>query len=59
MASISFSLLIRRAHMYVALFLVPWLLMYALSTAAMNHRTSFASSAPGGAPVYEKERELS
>ena len=44
--------------MYVALFLFPWLLMYALSTAVMNHRTSFASSAPGGAPVYEKEREL-
>ena len=35
--------------MYVALFLFPWLLMYALSTAVMNHRTSFASSAPGGA----------
>jgi hypothetical protein len=52
------SLLIRRAHMFVALFLFPWLLMYALSTAAMNHRASFASSAPGGAPAYEKEREL-
>jgi hypothetical protein len=52
------SLLIRRAHMYLALFLFPWLLMYALSTAVMNHRTSFPSSAPGGAPVYEKEREL-
>jgi len=52
------SLLIRRAHMYLALFLFPWLLMYALSTAAMNHRASFASSAPSGAPAYEKEREL-
>ena len=52
------SLLIRRAHRYVALFLFPWLLMYALSTAVMNHRTLFASSAPGGAPVFEKEREL-
>jgi len=52
------SLLIRRTHMYVALFLFPWLLMYALSTAVMNHRTMFASSAPGGAPVFEKEREL-
>ena len=29
-----------------------------LSTAVMNHRASFASSTPGGAPVYEKEREL-
>jgi len=52
------SVLIRRTHMYVALFLFPWLLMYALSTAMMNHRASFASARPGGAPVYEKEREL-
>jgi hypothetical protein len=52
------SLLIRRTHMYVALFLFPWLLMYALSTAVMNHRASFASATPGGAPAYEKEREL-
>ena len=44
--------------MYVALFLFPWLLMYALSTAVMNHRALFASAAPGGAPAYEKEREL-
>jgi hypothetical protein len=52
------SVLIRRVHMYVALFLFPWLLMYALSTAMMNHRASFASSRPGGAPAFEKEREL-
>ena len=44
--------------MYAALFLFPWLLMYALSTAVMNHRALFASAAPGGAPAYEKEREL-
>jgi hypothetical protein len=44
--------------MYAALFLFPWLVMYALSTAVMNHRASFASAVPGGAPVYEKEREL-
>jgi hypothetical protein len=52
------SLLVRRAHMYFALFLFPWLLMYALSTAVMNHRAMFASSVPGGASVYEKEREM-
>ncbi|MEN3338394.1 MAG: hypothetical protein V7647_2070 [Acidobacteriota bacterium] len=44
--------------MYVALFLFPWLLMYALSTAVMNHRALFASGVPGGTPAYEKEREL-
>jgi hypothetical protein len=52
------SLLVRRAHMYLALFLFPWLLMYALSTAAMNHRAMFASASPGGAPAYQIEREL-
>jgi hypothetical protein len=34
----SFSFLIRRAHLYLALFLSPWLLMYAASTCTMNHR---------------------
>ena len=52
------SLIVRRTHMYLALFLFPWLLMYALSTAAMNHRTMFASAAPGGAPQFERERQL-
>ena len=52
------SLSVRRTHMYLALFLFPWLLMYALSTAAMNHRTMFASAAPGGAPQFERERQL-
>jgi hypothetical protein len=47
------SLLLRRAHMYLALFLFPWMLMYALSTLAMNHRRAFAPPA-----VFEKEREL-
>lgn len=44
--------------MYAALFLAPWLLMYAASTAVMNHRAMFASYEPAGAPVFEKEREL-
>lgn len=35
------SLVIRRSHMYLALFLVPWVLMYAISTIAMNHRHFF------------------
>jgi len=33
-----FSKIIRRLHLYFALFLMPWLLIYALSTIAMNHR---------------------
>ena len=31
------SRLIRRIHMYLALFLAPWMLAYALSTIVMNH----------------------
>jgi hypothetical protein len=51
-----FSKVLRRTHMYVALFLFPWLLMYALSTLVMNHRALFA---PGSnSPAFEKEREL-
>jgi len=35
------STIVRRTHMYLALFLVPWVLMYAISTIAMNHRHVF------------------
>lgn len=35
-----FSLIVRRSHMYLALFLVPWVLVYALSTIVMNHHLS-------------------
>lgn len=31
------SLILRRSHMYVALFLMPWVFLYALSTMTMNH----------------------
>ena len=49
-----FSWLLRRTHMYLALFFFPWMLMYALSTVAMNHRARFA----GPPAAFEKEREL-
>ena len=35
------SLIIRRIHLYLALFLTPWMLMYAISTVVMNHRGFF------------------
>ena len=54
----TFSLVIRRTHMYLALFLFPWLLMYALSTAVMNHRALFVDDAGNGAPQFQREREL-
>lgn len=40
------SKLIRRTHMYLALFLGPWVLMYALSTFVMNHRALFRGQEP-------------
>jgi hypothetical protein len=42
-----FSKILRRSHMYLALFLTPWVLMYTLSTFVMNHRTWFAKGQPG------------
>lgn len=52
------SLIVRRTHMYLALFLFPWMLMYALSTAAMNHRAFFVERYGSSPAVYEKEREF-
>jgi hypothetical protein len=50
------SKIIRRIHMYLGLFLAPWMLMYAASTFVMNHRSWFHGPAPGP-PPFEKERE--
>ena len=50
------SLIIRRTHMYLGLFLFPWMLMYALSTMVMNHRALFVATYGAGPPAYEKER---
>ena len=33
---IVFSKILRRTHLYLALFLTPWVLMYAVSTLARN-----------------------
>ncbi len=51
------SLLLRRIHMYLALFLAPWVLMYAVSTAVMNHRKWFGEPAPYRV-VEEKKLEV-
>ena len=51
------SKLLRRIHMYLALFLTPWVLMYGLSTMAMNHHQSLRALY-GGAPAFALEREL-
>jgi hypothetical protein len=49
------SKVIRRTHMYLALFLGPWILMYALSTMFMNHRGGGHGAPP---PTFEAERTL-
>lgn len=52
------SLLLRRIHLYVALFLAPWIFMYTASTFAMNHRPLFHGPQPIPPPKFELEREL-
>ena len=47
------SKLLRRIHLYLALFLTPWVLVYALSTFAMNHREWFRGKPPAP-PKLEK-----
>ena len=51
------SKILRRMHMYLALFLTPWVLMYGLSTMAFNHHHALRSLY-GGAPPFAMEREL-
>jgi hypothetical protein len=53
-----FSRLVRRSHMYLALFLTPWMLMYAVSSLAMNHRAVFVERYGSGPVPFQTEREL-
>jgi hypothetical protein len=55
---IMFSKVIRRIHMYLALFLVPWVLMYALSTIVMNHHTIFENWYDHQPVSWTLEREI-
>lgn len=47
------SKLVRRTHMYMALFLTPWIAGYAISTIAMSHRWI------GGPPAFVPEQQQS
>jgi len=53
-----FSRLLRRTHLYLGIFLAPWILMYALSTLAMNHRHYFQEKYGRGPAPWQPEREL-
>ncbi len=52
------SKVVRRTHMYLALFLFPWVLMYAFSTLVMNHRALFVSHYGEGPVPFETERRI-
>ena len=52
------SHLVRRVHMYLGLFLAPWMFMYAVSTLVMNHREFVQKFYPAQAPAMVSEREL-
>ena len=52
------SKVVRRTHMYLALFLFPWVLMYALSTLVMNHRALFVGAYGDGPIPFVEERRL-
>lgn len=50
------SKFLRRTHMYVALFLTPWILMYTLSTVVMNHKEHLHDGPQ--TPRFTTEREF-
>src|SRR6185436_340235 len=54
----TFSLIVRRVHMYLALFLAPWMLMYALSTLAMANREFVQTFYATKTPALTVEREM-
>ncbi len=52
----SFDLLNRRTHLYLGLFLMPWLLMYGVSSFLISHHAWFRSDeAPSWQPLFERE----
>ncbi|MBI1389767.1 MAG: hypothetical protein GC154_15115 [bacterium] len=51
------STLIRRIHMYAGLFLIPWMLVYSLSTLVMNHRQWVASWYSTAQPSFQLVEE--
>lgn len=53
----SMNLIFRRTHLYLGMFLVPWLFVYAFSTFMVNHGSVFRKMRPppdAWSPVWEK-----
>jgi hypothetical protein len=53
-----FSIFLRRTHMYVALFLTPWLTMYAISTLVFNHNDFFQNLYGGDLAKFDKVQDI-
>jgi hypothetical protein len=51
---ITFDKINRRAHLYLGLFLMPWLLMYGVSSFIVIHHAWFPSDRPGREVLFEK-----
>ncbi len=51
---ITFDKINRRAHLYLGLFLMPWLLMYGVSSFIVIHQAWFSSDQPGREVLFEK-----
>lgn len=57
----SWNLLFRRTHLYLGLLLIPWMLVYALSTFVFNHAEHFRAyraADPQWLPLWEKDYTL-
>ena len=48
----------RRFHMYLGLFITPWVLMYALSSLALNHFATVRSWYCGNVNQFERVEEI-
>ena len=57
----SMNLILRRTHLYLGMLLIPWLLIYGLSTAMFNHPDYFKKLRPADpqfVPLWDKDYAL-
>jgi len=47
--------IMRAVHLYTGLFLVPWMMVYAMSAFFLNHDSWFANSKPAWKDILDKE----
>lgn len=52
---ITFDKFNRRAHLYLGLLLMPWLMMYGVSSFIVIHHSWFDSGTPPSEPLFEKD----